>query len=154
MTISVLSFCLLDFHFCSMCGLRKLEQEWPWLIIFLLFHLFQWLPYHLYFLLNVIYQYVECFWAWICCLHIANKLLGLKLNWFILFYVCFCSYLVTVMGLVAPWSFLLALIDAYSVFIRCLPRQQRVVSIIVMGDFVCFTMSLTSLWLFCSFIRW
>ncbi|GKU94627.1 hypothetical protein SLEP1_g8090 [Rubroshorea leprosula] len=54
------------------------------------------------------------------------------------------SYLVTVMGLVAPWSFLLALVDAYSVFIRCLTRQQRVVSIIVMGDFVLSFLSLAA----------
>ncbi|GLT75236.1 hypothetical protein SLA2020_469750 [Shorea laevis] len=54
------------------------------------------------------------------------------------------SYLVTVMGLVAPWSFLLALVDAYSVFIKCLPRQQRVVSIIVMGDFALSFLSLAA----------
>ncbi|MFQ6660298.1 hypothetical protein Gotur_028886 [Gossypium turneri] len=48
----------------------------------------------------------------------------------------FFSYLVTVMALVTPWSVSLALIDAYSVFIKCLPRQPRVLLIVIVGDWV------------------
>ncbi|GMI76928.1 CASP-like protein 5C2 [Hibiscus trionum] len=48
-------------------------------------------------------------------------------------YTCF-SYLVTVMGLVTPWSVSLALVDAYSVFVKCLPRQPRVLLVIIVGD--------------------
>ncbi|XVE87231.1 hypothetical protein DITRI_Ditri18aG0099900 [Diplodiscus trichospermus] len=64
------------------------------------------------------------------------------------------SYLVTVMGLVTPWSVSLALVDAYSVFIKCLPRQPRVLLIIIVGDWAlsflslaaaCSTASVTSL---------
>ncbi|KAK8556800.1 hypothetical protein V6N12_003194 [Hibiscus sabdariffa] len=64
------------------------------------------------------------------------------------------SYLVTVMGLVTPWSLSLALVDAYSVFIKCLPRQPRVLLIVIVGDWAlsflslaaaCSTASVTSL---------
>ncbi|XVF61932.1 hypothetical protein PTKIN_Ptkin08bG0175100 [Pterospermum kingtungense] len=64
------------------------------------------------------------------------------------------SYLVTVMGLVTPWSLSLALADAYSVFIKALPRQPRVLLIIIVGDLAlsflslaaaCSTASVTSL---------
>ena len=46
------------------------------------------------------------------------------------------SYLVTVMGLMVPWSLTLAVVDGYSVFVRHLPPQTRVTSIIVTGDWV------------------
>ncbi|XVF17792.1 hypothetical protein REPUB_Repub10bG0154400 [Reevesia pubescens] len=64
------------------------------------------------------------------------------------------SYLVTLMGLVTPWSVTLALVDAYSVFIKCLPRQSRILLIIIVGDLAlsflslaaaCSTASVTSL---------
>ncbi|XP_022773972.1 CASP-like protein ARALYDRAFT_485429 [Durio zibethinus] len=64
------------------------------------------------------------------------------------------SYLVTVMGLVTPWSVSLALVDAYSVFIKRLPRQPRVLLIVIVGDWAlsflslaaaCSTASVTSL---------
>ncbi|XVF15677.1 hypothetical protein REPUB_Repub09cG0175700 [Reevesia pubescens] len=64
------------------------------------------------------------------------------------------SYLVTVMGLVTPWSLSLALVDAYSVFIKCLPRQPRVLLFVIVGDWAfsflslaaaCSTASVTSL---------
>ncbi|KAL4355518.1 hypothetical protein GQ457_06G040060 [Hibiscus cannabinus] len=64
------------------------------------------------------------------------------------------SYLVTVMGLVTPWSVSLALVDAYSVFVKCLPRQPRVLLVIIVGDWAlsflslgaaCSTASVTSL---------
>uniref|UniRef100_A0A9I9CS20 CASP-like protein n=1 Tax=Cucumis melo TaxID=3656 RepID=A0A9I9CS20_CUCME len=50
-------------------------------------------------------------------------------------YTAFC-YLVTVMGLMVPWSLTLAVVDGYSVFVRHLPPQTRVTSIIVTGDWV------------------
>ncbi|KAL1316319.1 hypothetical protein AAHE18_15G058100 [Arachis hypogaea] len=50
-------------------------------------------------------------------------------------YTAFC-YLVTVMGLVIPWSVTLLVVDAYSVFIKDLQIQQRIVMIIFLGDMV------------------
>ncbi|KAL2662697.1 hypothetical protein AAZV13_02G055200 [Glycine max] len=51
-------------------------------------------------------------------------------------YTAFC-YLVTVMGLVIPWSITLLVVDAYSVFIKCLPLQRRLIMIVFLGDMVC-----------------
>ncbi|GMN29782.1 hypothetical protein TIFTF001_002570 [Ficus carica] len=48
-------------------------------------------------------------------------------------YTAFC-YLVTVMGLVVPWSLTLVVVDAYSVFVKFLPRQRRTIMIVVLGD--------------------
>ncbi|KAM4118048.1 hypothetical protein ACB094_02G171400 [Castanea mollissima] len=45
-------------------------------------------------------------------------------------------YLVTVMGLVIPWSLTLIVVDAYSVFIKCLPRQPKILLVIIVGDSV------------------
>ncbi|KAL0543017.1 hypothetical protein IC582_018104 [Cucumis melo] len=56
-------------------------------------------------------------------------------------YTAFC-YLVTVMGLMVPWSLTLAVVDGYSVFVRHLPPQTRVTSIIVTGDWVLSFLSL------------
>ncbi|XP_010446729.1 PREDICTED: CASP-like protein 5C1 [Camelina sativa] len=56
-------------------------------------------------------------------------------------YTAFC-YLVTVMGLVTPWSVTLALMDAYSIIIQSLPMQATVISVIVAGDFVLSFLSL------------
>ncbi|XP_022962700.1 CASP-like protein ARALYDRAFT_485429 [Cucurbita pepo subsp. pepo] len=50
-------------------------------------------------------------------------------------YTAFC-YLVTIMGLMVPWSLTLAVVDGYSVFVRHLPPQARVTAIIVAGDWV------------------
>ncbi|KAG2719942.1 hypothetical protein I3760_02G014100 [Carya illinoinensis] len=50
-------------------------------------------------------------------------------------YTSFC-YLVTVMGLVIPWSLTLLAVDAFSVFIRRLPRQPRIVLVVIVGDLV------------------
>ncbi|OMO84188.1 hypothetical protein COLO4_22172 [Corchorus olitorius] len=64
------------------------------------------------------------------------------------------SYLVTIMGLVTPWSVSLALVDAYSVFIKGLPRQPKILLIVIVGDWAlsflslaaaCSTASVTSL---------
>ncbi|CAE6155237.1 unnamed protein product [Arabidopsis arenosa] len=52
-------------------------------------------------------------------------------------YTAFC-YLVTVMGLVTPWSVALALMEAYSIILQKLPMQATVISVIVAGDFVSF----------------
>lgn len=46
------------------------------------------------------------------------------------------SYLVTVMGLVIPWSFTLAMVDGYSVLVKCPLRQPGILLIIVVGDWV------------------
>ncbi|MCL7040310.1 hypothetical protein MKW94_001121 [Papaver nudicaule] len=48
-------------------------------------------------------------------------------------YTAFC-YLVTVMGLVLPWSFTLAMVDAYSLCAKCPLRQPGILWIIIMGD--------------------
>ncbi|XP_055815744.1 CASP-like protein 5C1 [Solanum dulcamara] len=48
-------------------------------------------------------------------------------------YTAFC-FLVTIMGLVIPWSITLALIDIYYVLIRCPIRQPGILLFIVIGD--------------------
>jgi hypothetical protein len=48
----------------------------------------------------------------------------------------FHRFLVTVMGLAIPWSITLFMVDAYSVFIRCMPIQKRLIMIILLGDMV------------------
>ncbi|KAL5122711.1 CASP-like protein [Glycine soja] len=53
-------------------------------------------------------------------------------------YTAFC-YLVTVMGLVIPWSITLLVVDAYSVFIKCLPLQRRLIMIVFLGDMFFYT---------------
>ncbi|XP_050206674.1 CASP-like protein 5C3 [Mercurialis annua] len=50
-------------------------------------------------------------------------------------YTAFC-YLVIVMGLMIPWSVTLMLVDIYSVFIKNLPHQSKVLSAIIIGDWV------------------
>ncbi|KDP46201.1 hypothetical protein JCGZ_10041 [Jatropha curcas] len=50
-------------------------------------------------------------------------------------YTAFC-YLVTIMGLAIPWSFTLAIVDGYSVFVKCPIRQQGILMIIIVGDWV------------------
>ncbi|KAL1332998.1 hypothetical protein AAHE18_11G069300 [Arachis hypogaea] len=54
------------------------------------------------------------------------------------------SYLVTVMGLVIPWSITLLVVDAYSVFIKCLPHQRRLIFMILLGDMVLSYLSLAA----------
>ncbi|XP_016206534.1 CASP-like protein ARALYDRAFT_485429 [Arachis ipaensis] len=58
-------------------------------------------------------------------------------------YTVFC-YLVTVMGLVIPWSITLLVVDAYSVFIKCLPHQRRLIFMILLGDMVLSYLSLAA----------
>ncbi|KAJ7945990.1 CASP-like protein [Quillaja saponaria] len=50
-------------------------------------------------------------------------------------YTAFC-YMVTIMGLVIPWSFTLAMVDGYSVMVKRLTRQPGILIIIVVGDWV------------------
>lgn len=56
-------------------------------------------------------------------------------------YTAFC-FLVTVMGLVIPWSMTLGLVDAYSVFVKCPTRQPGIMAIIAVGDWVLSFLSL------------
>ena len=49
------------------------------------------------------------------------------------------SFLVTIMGLVIPWSCTLAMIDVYSVIVGCPLRVPGVMAIVVAGDWVCTT---------------
>ncbi|KMT08541.1 hypothetical protein BVRB_6g138220 [Beta vulgaris subsp. vulgaris] len=56
-------------------------------------------------------------------------------------YTAFC-FLVTVMGLVIPWSMTLGLVDAYSVFVKSPSRQPGVMTVIVVGDWVLSFLSL------------
>ncbi|KAI4314903.1 hypothetical protein L6164_027766 [Bauhinia variegata] len=58
-------------------------------------------------------------------------------------YTAFC-YLVTVMGLVIPWSVTLLAVDAYSVFVKWLPIQRRLILIILSGDMVLSYLSLAA----------
>ncbi|XP_058211689.1 uncharacterized protein LOC131323866, partial [Rhododendron vialii] len=55
-------------------------------------------------------------------------------------------FLVTIMRLVIPWSFTLALIDGYSVLVKCSLRQPGILVIVVVGDW-CVRCSLWSSWL-------
>ncbi|KAF5745646.1 CASP-like protein 5C1 [Tripterygium wilfordii] len=50
-------------------------------------------------------------------------------------YTAFC-YLATVMGLVIPWSFTLALVDGYSILVKCSIRQPGILLVIVAGDWI------------------
>ncbi|CAI0554353.1 unnamed protein product [Linum tenue] len=54
------------------------------------------------------------------------------------------SYLVTVMGLMIPWSLTLVMVDAYSVFIKYLPHQPRILLVIIAGDWVLSFLSLAA----------
>ncbi|XP_076889981.1 CASP-like protein 5C1 [Bidens hawaiensis] len=56
-------------------------------------------------------------------------------------YTSFC-FLVTIMGLVIPWSFALALLDGYSVIVTCPVRQKGILFIIVIGDWFLSTLAL------------
>ncbi|EEF40071.1 CASP-like protein 5C3 [Ricinus communis] len=58
-------------------------------------------------------------------------------------YTAFC-YLVTVMGLVIPWSITLVLVDVYCVFVKCLPHQPKILSAIIIGDWVLSFLSLAA----------
>ncbi|CAA0840896.1 CASP-like protein 5C2 [Striga hermonthica] len=68
-------------------------------------------------------------------------------------YTAFC-FLVTIMGLVIPWSLTLAVVDVFSIFVKRPAGQRGVLSIVVIGDWAlsflslaasCSTASVTSL---------
>ncbi|KAI3448066.1 hypothetical protein Pfo_004731 [Paulownia fortunei] len=50
-------------------------------------------------------------------------------------YTAFC-FLVTIMGLVIPWSFTLAILDGYSILARFPIRQSGILQVIILGDSV------------------
>ncbi|KAG2703516.1 hypothetical protein I3760_06G141200 [Carya illinoinensis] len=58
-------------------------------------------------------------------------------------YKCY-SYLVTIMGLVIPWSFTLALVDGYAVLVKCSIRQPGILLIIIVGDWVLSVLTLAA----------
>ncbi|PSS19173.1 CASP-like protein [Actinidia chinensis var. chinensis] len=58
-------------------------------------------------------------------------------------YTAFC-FLVMIMGLVIPWSFTLALVDGYSVLVKCPLRQPGILLIVVVGDWVLSTLTLAA----------
>lgn len=58
-------------------------------------------------------------------------------------YTAFC-YLVTIMGLVIPWSFTLALVDGYSVLVKCPVRQPGILVTIAAGDWVLSVLTLAA----------
>lgn len=58
-------------------------------------------------------------------------------------YTAFC-FLVTIMGLLIPWSSTLALVDMYSICARCPPRIPGVMVIVVVGDLVLSVLSLAA----------
>ncbi|KAB5547715.1 hypothetical protein DKX38_011121 [Salix brachista] len=60
------------------------------------------------------------------------------------FWHFFVSFLVTVMGLVIPWSLVLVLVDAYSVFVKSLDLQRRNLLMIIIGDLVLSFLSLAA----------
>ncbi|KAM0937386.1 putative casparian strip membrane protein [Dioscorea sansibarensis] len=58
-------------------------------------------------------------------------------------YTAFC-FLVTIMGLVIPWSATLAIIDVYSIIAGCPLRLPGVMVIVVVGDWVLSILSLAA----------
>lgn len=58
-------------------------------------------------------------------------------------YTSFC-FLVTIMGLVIPWSLTLAVVDAFSIFVKRPPRQVAIMSVVTIGDWVLSFLSLAA----------
>ncbi|CAL5369589.1 unnamed protein product [Camellia sinensis] len=58
-------------------------------------------------------------------------------------YTAFC-FLVTITGLVTPWSLTFALVDAYSVVYKRPSHQPGVMSVIIIGDWVLSFLSLAA----------
>uniref|UniRef100_A0A0E0D7F0 CASP-like protein n=1 Tax=Oryza meridionalis TaxID=40149 RepID=A0A0E0D7F0_9ORYZ len=58
-------------------------------------------------------------------------------------YTAFC-FLVTIMGLVIPWSCTLAMIDVYSILVGCPLRVPGIMVIVVIGDWVLAILSLAA----------
>lgn len=58
-------------------------------------------------------------------------------------YTAFC-FLVTIKGLVIPWSLTLAMVDAFAVFVKPITHQVGIILIIVVGDWVLSFLSLAA----------
>ncbi|KAI3503162.1 hypothetical protein L1887_31599 [Cichorium endivia] len=58
-------------------------------------------------------------------------------------YTSFC-FLVTIKGLMIPWSLTLAMVDAFSVFVKRPSRQLQMVAVIVIGDWILSFLSLAA----------
>ncbi|CAD5180316.1 CASP-like protein 5C1 [Musa acuminata AAA Group] len=58
-------------------------------------------------------------------------------------YTAFC-FLVTIMGLVIPWSCTLAMVDVYCIFVGCSLRLPGLMVIVVVGDMVLSILSLAA----------
>ncbi|KAI4376028.1 hypothetical protein MLD38_013828 [Melastoma candidum] len=58
-------------------------------------------------------------------------------------FTSFC-YLVTIMGLNIPWSFTLALVDGYSLLVKCPLRQRGILMIMVIGDWILSNLTLAA----------
>nr|GEU54819.1 CASP-like protein 5C3 [Tanacetum cinerariifolium] len=58
-------------------------------------------------------------------------------------YTSFC-FLVTIKGLMIPWSLTLALVDAFFVFVKRPYRQVQLVLVIVIGDWILSFLSLAA----------
>ncbi|XP_076922284.1 CASP-like protein 5C3 [Bidens hawaiensis] len=58
-------------------------------------------------------------------------------------YTSFC-FLVTIKGLTIPWSLTLAMVDAFSVFVKRPSRQLQIVSVVVAGDWILSFLSLAA----------
>lgn len=56
-------------------------------------------------------------------------------------YTAFC-FLVTIMGLMIPWSLTLAVVDIYLVFFKRTPNQVGILAIVLVGDWVLSFLSL------------
>ncbi|KAG8367031.1 hypothetical protein BUALT_Bualt16G0030100 [Buddleja alternifolia] len=58
-------------------------------------------------------------------------------------YTTFC-FLVTIMGLVIPWSLTLAVVDVFSISVKTAARPPGILSIVVLGDWVLSFLSLAA----------
>ncbi|CAA2958150.1 CASP-like protein 5C1 [Olea europaea var. sylvestris] len=58
-------------------------------------------------------------------------------------YTAFC-FLVTIMGLVIPWSLTLAMVDAFSVFRKRPTHQSSLLSMVILGDWILSFLSLAA----------
>ncbi|KAJ8441949.1 hypothetical protein Cgig2_020094 [Carnegiea gigantea] len=58
-------------------------------------------------------------------------------------YTAFC-YQITVMGLVIPWSFTLALADGYCILFKCPLHQSGILIILIIGDWVLSVLTLAA----------
>ncbi|KAE8726015.1 CASP-like protein 5C1 [Hibiscus syriacus] len=55
-----------------------------------------------------------------------------------------CYLVVTIMGLVIPWSLTLAMVDGYYILVKCPVRQPGVLVIIAAGDWVLSVLTLAA----------